>query len=77
VAVDVDFEQLQQMQDKVSSFYASGIRAEDMAVRLKYAGINIDKIQIEKDYEELLNKALATTSEGQNLYITAHLYRNA
>jgi len=57
------------MQDKVSSFYASGIRAEDMAVRLKYAGINIDKIQIEKDYEELLNKALATTSEGQNLYI--------
>jgi len=27
---DVDFEQLQQMQDKVSSFYASGIRAEDM-----------------------------------------------
>jgi len=66
---DVDFEQLQQMQDKVSSFYASGIRAEDMAVRLKYAGINIDKIQIEKDYEELLNKALATTSEGQNLYI--------
>jgi len=36
-----------------------------MAVRLKYAGINIDKIQIEKDYEELLNKALATTSEGR------------
>ncbi|HOM02854.1 MAG TPA: MurT ligase domain-containing protein [Acetivibrio sp.] len=66
---DVDFEQLQQMQGNVSCFYTSGIRAEDMAVRLKYAGIHSDKIQIEKDYETLLNKALDAISEGQNLYI--------
>lgn len=66
---DVDFEQLQQMEDTVSSFYTSGVRAEDMAVRLKYAGIYSDKIQIEKDYEQLLNKALDSTHEGQSLYI--------
>lgn len=66
---DVDFEKLQQMQETVSTFYTSGIRAEDMAVRLKYAGIYSNRIRIVKDYEELLNNALETTQEGQNLYI--------
>ena len=36
---DVDFEILSFMQNKVRRFFVSGTRAEDMAVRLKYAGI--------------------------------------
>ena len=66
---DVDFEKLEKIQENISVFYASGIRGEDMAVRLKYAGIYSDKITLIKDYEELLNKALEDAQEGKILYI--------
>jgi UDP-N-acetylmuramyl tripeptide synthase len=66
---DVDFEKLEKIQKNISMFYASGIRAEDMAVRLKYAGIYSDKISLIKDYEQLLSKALDDTQEGKTLYI--------
>ncbi|HPD01441.1 MAG TPA: DUF1727 domain-containing protein, partial [Acetivibrio sp.] len=66
---DVYFEKLENIQENISLFFASGIRAEDMAVRLKYAGIYSDKISLIKDYEQLLNKALDDTQEGKTLYI--------
>lgn len=66
---DVDFEMLEEAQKKIDNFYVSGIRAEDMAVRLKYAGIYSSKIHIIKKYEELLAKGLSNTEEGQSFYI--------
>jgi len=66
---DVDFEMLEEIQSKIDNFYVSGIRAEDMAVRLKYAGINEDKINIVKNYDDLLAKGLSNTQEGHNFYI--------
>lgn len=66
---DVDFEKLQKISHKEPEFYVSGIRAEDMAVRLKYAGIDIDKITNIKDYDELVNKGLSNTKPGKCLYI--------
>jgi UDP-N-acetylmuramyl tripeptide synthase len=66
---DVEFEKLEDMQEKVINVYTSGIRAEDMAVRLKYAGIYTYKISIIKDYKELIAKGLAATPEGHNFYI--------
>lgn len=66
---DVDFEKLEKIQENISMFYTSGIRAEDMAVRLKYAGIYTNKIALIKDHEELLIKALEKTQEGRTLYI--------
>lgn len=66
---DVDFEELTKVQENISSFYTSGTRAEDMAVRLKYAGIYSDKIEIIKDYEELIQKGLSSTEKGHNFYI--------
>ena len=33
---DVDFEKLLKINEKISIFYVSGIRAEDMAIRLKW-----------------------------------------
>ncbi|HEY9062424.1 MAG TPA: Mur ligase family protein [Pseudobacteroides sp.] len=66
---DVDFEKLEKIQHNVGTVYASGIRAEDMAVRLKYAGVYTNKICIIKDYKELISTALENTPEGQNLYI--------
>lgn len=66
---DVDFEELTKIQENVSFFYTSGTRAEDMAVRLKYAGIYSDKIEVIKDYEELIQKGLSNTEKGHNFYI--------
>jgi len=66
---DVDFEKLQDMQDRLDNIFTSGLRAEDMAVRLKYAGIFTNKISIVKDYKELIEAGLSATREGHNFYI--------
>lgn len=66
---DVDFEKLTHVQDKVACFYTSGTRGEDMAVRLKYAGISSDRIMIEKDYNALIDRVLSCMEENQVFYI--------
>ncbi len=64
---DVDFEEL--AKKPIHLIYVSGVRAEDMALRLKYAGIPTDKIMIEKDYNILIRKALAQTKDGRKVYL--------
>ena len=54
---DADFEQLKNTNRTIT---VSGIRAKDMAVRLKYAGIPTDKIKI----EENLKTAIETVSNN-------------
>jgi len=66
---DVDFEKLQKISHKEPEFYISGIRAEDMAVRLKYAGIDTKKIRIFENYTELVNTGLTKTKPGKSFYI--------
>ncbi|MCX7922351.1 MAG: MurT ligase domain-containing protein [Clostridia bacterium] len=66
---DVDFEKLHEVQERVDSFYTSGIRAEDMAVRLKYAGVYANKICVKKDYSQLIAEGLEKTPEGHSFYI--------
>lgn len=66
---DVDFEKLQGVQDRMDNVYTSGIRAEDMAVRLKYSGIFTNKISIVHDYRDLIETGLSRTLEGQNFFI--------
>ncbi len=50
---DVDFERLSAMQAMLPAIYVSGARAEDMALRLKYAGFPEERLHIEKDYAKL------------------------
>jgi len=66
---DVDFEILSFILKKVRKFYVSGIRAEDMAVRLKYAGVPQDSIFIEHDGNKLINSMIEASGEKENLYI--------
>ncbi len=47
----------------------SGIRASDMAVRLKYCGIKSEKIIIIEDIKKALEKSLQNTQEEEKLYI--------
>lgn len=57
---DTDFEKLK---DVKSNIVVSGIRAEDMATRLKYAGVPVDKIKIIKPIPEALDY---TTNIAEN-----------
>ena len=66
---DVELEVLADIQDRVSKFFVSGIRADDMAVRLKYAGIYTNRIEIEYDKGTMLDAALNSLKPGETLYI--------
>ena len=63
---DVDFELIK---GRANFVLTSGIRAEDMAVRLKYAEVPVDQIAVEKDLRAALKKALDLTPEGDTLYV--------
>ncbi|WP_027363842.1 Mur ligase family protein [Desulfotruncus alcoholivorax] len=56
---DVDFEILLERQERFKRFICTGQRAEDMAVRLKYAGVSVAQISIEKDYNLAIQAALS------------------
>jgi UDP-N-acetylmuramyl tripeptide synthase len=66
---DVDFEAMTARQERVGWVICSGIRAEDMAVRLKYAGFDPAKLTIIKDLEGALTEGLKRTPTGELLYI--------
>jgi UDP-N-acetylmuramyl tripeptide synthase len=62
---DAQFEAIPQDKQVV----VSGVRAEDMAVRLKYAGIQEDRLQVQPDLKSALQLALAQTQPDETLYI--------
>ncbi|HEY3367118.1 MAG TPA: Mur ligase family protein [Symbiobacteriaceae bacterium] len=66
---DVDFEALATHQDEINFVICSGLRAEDMAVRLKYAGLEIAKLSVEKDLNKALDQGLKFIKPGELLYI--------
>ncbi len=63
---DVDFEMLA---GRVRFAVVSGLRAEDMAVRLKYAGVDPALIDTESDTTRALAAALDRTPQGGTLYL--------
>jgi len=63
---DSDFEQLKNAQKLIIT---SGIRANDMALRLKYAGINQDKITIEPDIKKAIELAASTDNQKDKITI--------
>ncbi len=52
---DADFERLAGMKDRIAALAVSGIRASDLLIRLKYAGIDPDTVLVERDYEKLVD----------------------
>jgi UDP-N-acetylmuramyl tripeptide synthase len=63
---DVEFERLQ---DRVNVVVCTGLRAEDMAVRLKYAGVDPDRIKIEGDLRRSIELALAAAEPAETVYV--------
>ncbi len=56
---DVDFEKVAQMGDRLARLLVSGVRAGDMALRFKYAGVPPEKLAVIEDYDELLKTCAA------------------
>ena len=52
---DADYEKIA-TEESIGRFYVSGDRAEDMQLRLKYAGAPEEKIELVRDYNELAKK---------------------
>ena len=59
---DVDFELLA---GRVERVVVTGLRAEDLAVRLEYAGIAASAIEVERSFDAALDRALALTTSGR------------
>lgn len=55
---DVDFERLNEMDDRLTGVIVSGQRADDMAMRFLYAGLEKSKIRVIRDYDELIREIL-------------------
>ena len=55
---DADFERLHDIGDHLNSVIVTGIRADEMAMRFKYAGIDTNKIRIIKNYEEVIKTVI-------------------
>lgn len=51
---DVNFEKLADMSERIPEIFVSGIRAYDMAIRLKYANIPEEKLKVFEDYDALI-----------------------
>jgi UDP-N-acetylmuramyl tripeptide synthase len=64
---DVKFEKLSELD--LEKVFVSGIRLYDMALRLKIAGLPVDKFMISESYEELL-KGIGQT-ESEKVYVFA------
>src|SRR6266540_1865380 len=63
---DVEFEQLV---ERVNVAVCSGLRAEDMAVRLKYAGIEPARIVVENDPRRAIERTLAAAEPQETVYV--------
>ena len=63
---DVDFERLVDMGDTLAKVLVSGPRADDMAMRFKYAGLPEEKLQVIRDYGELTKTCV---EQGKPVFI--------
>ena len=53
---DADFERLSTMGERLDQVLVSGIRAEDMLLRLKYAGVPENRMTLVHDYADLIDR---------------------
>lgn len=66
---DVDFEVLANSAQGVARVDVAGLRAGDMAVRLKYAGVDAELIEVDKSPAGALDAAVEALPEGATLYV--------
>lgn len=67
---DVDFEMLGSDHTSFLRFICSGRRGEEMALRLKYAGIPVEKITVKRDLRLAIKSTLAGPADTAYLFST-------
>ncbi|TYO97926.1 MurT ligase domain-containing protein [Desulfallas thermosapovorans] len=67
---DVDFEVLVKHLEQFNRFICSGQRAEEMALRLKYAGVPPALMTVEKDYRRAVDMALHEEGAAVGMLVT-------
>ena len=65
---DVNFEKFSTFQSSLAEITVTGIRAEELALRFKYAGIDTDCIAVEKDYSKVIDNVIVN-NDGMPVYI--------
>ncbi|HWQ41793.1 MAG TPA: MurT ligase domain-containing protein [Desulfosporosinus sp.] len=66
---DVNFERLGRHEARIYQVICTGLRAEDIALRLKYAGVSVEKLVIEHTLPEALNRLQASRTEKEVAFI--------
>jgi len=66
---DVNFERLGRHEARIQQVICTGLRAEDMALRLKYAGVSVEKLVIEHTLAEALNRLQVSKAEEEVAFI--------
>lgn len=66
---DVQFEILGEHVDQIQEITCSGLRAEDMALRLKYAGVPVEKLKIEHTIENAVEQLQSVGTREESVFI--------
>ncbi|RJQ33349.1 MAG: Mur ligase family protein [Actinobacteria bacterium] len=61
--------ELELLKNRTGRIFVGGIRAQDMALRLKYAGLNMSFVKIIKEEEKVIDESLDSLPDGQTLYV--------
>lgn len=66
---DADFEQLAPVQERLHTLVVTGTRALDMAVRLKYAGVDESRFLVQQNLQEAITMGVRQTPPGEVLFM--------
>jgi len=66
---DVNFEKMKNFTHTLDEIIVSGTRAEELQLRLKYAGFSEDKIKLIKDYNNIIKNVITETTKKTPVYI--------
>ena len=65
---DVDFERLGEQERLVLQVVCSGLRAEEIALRLKYAGLKVDKLVLEHSLDKAVELLLSERKTQEDVF---------
>lgn len=66
---DANFEKFTSFMLTINKIIVSGKRAEELALRFKYAGMNPDIIYMDKDYNSVIDSTITDNTDGLPVYI--------
>lgn len=66
---DVNFERLGSNESRIQKVVCTGLRAEDIALRLKYAGVSVEKLVLDHSLTGALDRLKESKAEGEAWFV--------